>query len=105
MPVYTSGDWHVKPGREEEFVTAWHDFAQQSTREIDATGQGTLLRDADDPAHFVSFGTWRDAETVERWRDSETFRTNFARIRELTESSVVKNYELAAQTELLTTAR
>jgi hypothetical protein len=23
--IYTSGDWMVKPGREEEFIEAWHD--------------------------------------------------------------------------------
>jgi hypothetical protein len=26
--IYTSGDWMVKPGREEEFIEAWHDLAE-----------------------------------------------------------------------------
>jgi hypothetical protein len=32
--IYTSGDWMVKPGREEEFIEAWHDLAEWTAAEI-----------------------------------------------------------------------
>jgi len=104
MAVYTSGDWHVTPGKEAEFVRAWQSFAQQSVSD-DATSQGTLLRDNADPSHFISFGNWPDAQTVESWRSSSAFQENFAKLRALTESAQIKDYEIAAQTQMLTAAR
>jgi len=105
MAVYTSGDWHVIPGKEAEFVRAWQHFAQQSVSDVDATSQGTLLRDNADSSHFISFGNWPDAQTVESWRSSTAFQENFAKLKALTESAQIKNYEIAAQTEMLTAAR
>jgi len=102
--VYTSGDWHVKPGREDEFVIAWHDFAQWTVDAIDSEGQGTLLRDAEDPSHYVSFGTWRDAETVERWRQSEDFRRKVSKIEDIVESMRIVTLDVASQTEMAATA-
>ncbi len=40
MAVYTSGDWHVKPGREQEFVGAWRELAEWSRRLV---GQWAFL--------------------------------------------------------------
>ena len=57
MAVYSSGDWHVKPGREQEFVDAWRELAGWSTTEF-TPGWGKLLRNREDPAHFISVGEW-----------------------------------------------
>jgi hypothetical protein len=46
MMIYTSGDWMVKPGREEEFIEAWHDLAEWTAAEIAPGAPATLLRDA-----------------------------------------------------------
>ncbi len=46
--IYTSGDWLVKPGREEEFIEAWHDLAEWTAAEIAPGAPAMLLRDRDE---------------------------------------------------------
>ena len=55
MAIYTSGDWHAKPGHEQEFVDAWRELAGWSSDEF-APGWGKLLRNKEDPTHFISVG-------------------------------------------------
>lgn len=81
--VYTSGSWRVKEGRGDEFVAAWRELAEWSKREIPGAVGATLVRDLDDPGHFVSFGPWESLEAIESWRNSEGFRERVGRIREL----------------------
>ncbi len=81
--IYTSGDWMVKPGREEEFIEAWHDLAEWTAAEIAPGAPATLLHDRDEPAHFRSFGPWDSDEQVAAWRQSEGFLARIGRIREL----------------------
>jgi heme-degrading monooxygenase HmoA len=81
--LYTSGSWRVKPGREDEFVRAWQEFAQWSASEFPGAVWATLIRDADDPSHFLSIGPWESTQAIEEWRASEGFRERVGRIREL----------------------
>jgi heme-degrading monooxygenase HmoA len=83
MMIYTSGDWMVKPGREEEFIEAWHDLAEWTATEIAPGAPAMLLRDRDEPARFRSFGPWDSDEQVAAWRQSEGFLARIGRIREL----------------------
>jgi heme-degrading monooxygenase HmoA len=83
MMIYTSGDWMVKPGREEEFIEAWHDLAEWTATEIAPGASAMLLRDRDEPARFRSFGPWDSDEQVAAWRQSEGFLARIGRIREL----------------------
>jgi heme-degrading monooxygenase HmoA len=73
MAAYTLGAWTVKPGREDDFVNAWHALAQW-TIERGFESQGTLLRDHADPLRFVSLGPWPSADAAQRWRDDPGFR-------------------------------
>ena len=82
MTVYTLGVWHVKRGREEEFVRAWDELARW-TVESGHESHGTLVRDREVPYRFVSFGPWPSAEAARRWRESAGFRERFARLEEL----------------------
>jgi heme-degrading monooxygenase HmoA len=79
VTVYTLGVWTVKPGREDDFVAAW-DALGQWTLERDYETHGTLIRDRDNPQRFISFGPWRSAEEVERWRQDPGFAERFARV-------------------------
>ena len=64
--VYASGEWHVRPGQEQEFVRQWHDFATWGqSRYGEGFERGRLLRDERDPAHFVSFLEWDDSSARE----------------------------------------
>lgn len=85
MAVYTLGIWTVKPGREDEFVTAWRDMATRT--EADFPGaSAVLLRDRDLSNRFISTGPWSSMEQVAAWRESAAFRDGVGRIRELVES-------------------
>ena len=50
------GIWQVKPGSEDDFITAWQEMADWTMREVQgAEPGGTLLRDREQPSRFVSF--------------------------------------------------
>ena len=53
--VYTMGSWMPNPGREEDFVAAWSEFAAWASSQ---PGAGTLrlVRNLTAPERFVSFG-------------------------------------------------
>jgi quinol monooxygenase YgiN len=97
MAVYTSGDWHVRPGREQEFVDAWRELAEWSTNEYGPDGWGKLFRDKEDPARFRSLGAWPDERVVEEWRASDGFKQRLAKIRELLEEMSIRTFDLAAE--------
>ena len=97
MTVYTSGDWHVKPGREQEFVDAWQELAEWSTNEYGPDGWGKLFRDKEDPARFRSVGAWPDERVVEEWRASDGFKQRLAKIRELLEEMSIRTFDLATE--------
>jgi quinol monooxygenase YgiN len=96
VAVYSSGDWHVTPGREQEFVDAWQELASWSRAEF-APGWGKLLRDKQDPAHFLSVGEWANEQVIEEWRASEGFKQRIGVIRGLTNEATIRVLDLAAQ--------
>ena len=55
---YTVGVWRVKPGRVDDFVAAWTEFAEWTSANIAGAGAGQLVRDTADENRFVSFGPW-----------------------------------------------
>jgi heme-degrading monooxygenase HmoA len=85
MTVYTLGVWQVKPGREDEFVAAWHALGQW-TVENDFESHGTLLRDREDASRFVSFGPWPSVDDAARWRAHPEFRRHLSAIQDTLES-------------------
>ena len=93
--VWTHGRWLVAPGREDEFVQAWQEFAEWTTTEFPAA-RGVLLRDRERPNRFYSFGPWESVDDVERWRASSGFEERVGRIRELLESFEPFTLESAA---------
>jgi quinol monooxygenase YgiN len=89
MAVYTTGDWHAKRGREQEFVDAWQEFANWSGAEYDVGGWAKLLRDKEDPTHFRSVAEWDDEQVIERWRTGEGFKQRMANMRELLDDTKI----------------
>jgi heme-degrading monooxygenase HmoA len=81
--LYTCGTWTVKPGREDDFVTAWEEFAQWTSQNMAAAGWATLLQDEENPTRFLTVGPWESADAVAAWRASPGFQERIGRIREL----------------------
>jgi len=99
MATYTSGDWHVNPGREKEFVDLWREMAEWSGREFDSGGWAKLLRDRENPTYFRSVAKWADEQTIERWRTSEGFKERLAKVRELVDDVHIYTLDVAAEVE------
>lgn len=96
IEAYTSGDWTVKAGREEEFVARWTEFIDAALTNAAGAGRFVLLRDNHNPRHFVSTGSWADQASIDRWRTSPGFGELFGRVRELCEHDSNSNYSVAA---------
>lgn len=95
---FTSGNWVVKEGREDDFVSRWTEFVEWS---IDTMGAGAsdppvLIRQEANPRHFLSFGGWRDADTVQKWRSHPEFAERLGRCRELCDEFVAGDYAVVA---------
>jgi heme-degrading monooxygenase HmoA len=85
MP-YTSGEWFVKPGLEDEFVRRWRALAEWTLAEVPGATWAKLLRDRAQPNRFVSFGPWEDDAAIEAWRAHPGFGDRVGSIREVLES-------------------
>jgi heme-degrading monooxygenase HmoA len=90
---FTYTTWRVRPGMEEEFVRRWEDWSYWSAVE-GLVEQARLLRDADDPLSFVSFGKWMNIADVRAWRSRPGYAERVARLQELVESFEPKTYEV-----------
>jgi len=97
MTAYSSGDWHVKPGREAEFVSKWKELADWSGTDFDTGGWAKLLHDKDDPSHFVSVGYWPDEAAIERWRASDELKKRVETIRALLDKGEIRSYDVAVE--------
>ena len=82
--TYASENWQVKEGSEDEFVSRWAQFLRWTRDNIPGFLEATLIRDAGDPRHFVSFARWDDEASREAW-GAPGFEEKFGACRELCE--------------------
>lgn len=94
---YTHGIWQVKPGRADEFVAGWIEFADWTSANAEGAGRGALLRDLDDDHRFVSVGPWQSLEAIESWRSLPGWAERVARLRELLVGFEPSTLELVAE--------
>ncbi|MGH2711834.1 MAG: antibiotic biosynthesis monooxygenase family protein [Actinomycetota bacterium] len=92
---YASGNWVVKEGSEEDFITRWKDWLTTSASKAPGFGSATLIRDILNPNHFISLSTWDDAKMRDTWKNSSEFAEGMARVRELTDSFSGGDYVVA----------
>jgi len=77
--IYTTGTWTPYPGKEEDFVRAWAEFASWASS-MPGAGLLSLTRDIRDTARFISFGGWESFEQVRDWKGSPEFRERMAHV-------------------------
>lgn len=80
---YTMGIWNTKPGKEEEFIKLWTDFAKNVTESANDKGSGRLLQYPDNSTKFVSFAIWDNVEDIKAMRESQTIKTFIAKLDEI----------------------
>jgi heme-degrading monooxygenase HmoA len=94
--TYTHTTWKVKPGMEDEFVLRWSEWIEWS--HLQGLGpQARLLRDAESPSTFVSFGPWLSRDSVKNWRAAAGYHERVARMQEVLESFEPRTLELVAE--------
>jgi heme-degrading monooxygenase HmoA len=96
---YTCGIWTVKPGRDEQFIAAWQDLANWTSREVPGSIWAKLLRDRSAPDRFISFGPWESLAAIEHWRSLDGWKQRVARLRELLDGFDASTLELVAGLE------
>src|SRR5262249_13080580 len=77
--VYTSGTWKPNPGREEEFVEAWEQFAAWASQ-MPGAGRLSLTRDLYEQGLYGSFEDWASEAAVRGWKSSPEFKEQMARV-------------------------
>lgn len=93
---YSSGDWLVKPGQEEAFITAWTDLAHWTSKNVTGAGKPYLIQEVTNPQHFISFGPWESTEAMQAWRQLPDFKEKLGKIATLCEQFQGKDYVLRA---------
>ena len=83
--VYASGNWHVKKGKEKEFVERWSEFLQWTRKDHPAMQRAMLIQDEGDTSHFVSTSEWDSADAREAWKKSPAFAEKFGAAKALCE--------------------
>ena len=78
--TYSSGTWMVKAGEEGAFVDAWRDFVTWAS-ELPGSGTFRLVRDVEQPNHFMSFAPWESAEAQDAWKALPEFPERIGRVR------------------------
>ena len=82
---YTSGNWVVKEGSEQEFVKRWTEFTEWALANAPGAEHFVLIRDVADPRRFASFGAWEDSASVQAWRERPEFQQRLGACKALCE--------------------
>ncbi len=93
---YSSGNWLVREGSEEDFIERWTSFAQWSMNNAPGAESAVLVRSTDNPRRFLSLGAWENQEAQQAWRQMPEFSELLGQCRELCEEFEFHQYTLAA---------
>ena len=96
---YTVGVWIVNEGMEDKFVARWESFAAWTAKNQRGAMTGYLLRDADHPGQFLSFGGWGSEEAVKEWRARPEFKQFAADVKSLCKEFRPQSYMLVATSD------
>jgi len=94
---HASGNWVVKEGQAEEFITRWKSWLTTSAQKVPGFGSATLIRDINNPNHFISMSDWDDPKMRDQWKNSPEFAEGMARVRELTDDFSGGDYVVAVR--------
>jgi heme-degrading monooxygenase HmoA len=93
---FTSGRWVVKAGDEDEFIERWTAFTEWSLENVAGAEDFALIQDAGDSTRFLSFGAWKDTDSVQGWRNSPEFGERLGHCRELCDDFEARDYVLVS---------
>jgi len=93
---YSSGEWSVQAGSEEEFIERWTTFIEWSLDNAPGAESFVLVQNMEVPSKFLSLGAWENQDAQEAWRGMPRMQELFGQCRELCEEFEFNPYTLAA---------
>lgn len=76
---FSVGIWLVEPGKENEFVATFSDFAKWVFSRSLGAGEVYLLQDIQQSNRFITCGPWENLQKIEEWRKLPEFKDFFAK--------------------------
>ena len=67
---YSSGEWLVRAGSEEEFIETWTTFIEWSLDNAEGAESFVLVRSMEEPRKLLSLGAWESQQAQEAWRET-----------------------------------
>ena len=93
---YSSGEWLVREGSEEEFIETWTTFIEWSLDNAEGAESFVLVRSTEEPRKFLSLGAWESQQAQERWREMPQMQVILGQARALCDEYDTHRYTLAA---------
>jgi heme-degrading monooxygenase HmoA len=93
---YSSGEWLVQSGSEDEFIERWNTFIEWSMNNAPGAESFVLVRRSDNPRMFLSLGAWENEDAQEAWREMPQIQELVSQCRELCEEFETHFYTLSA---------
>ena len=94
---YSSGEWLVRPGSEEEFIQRWNSFIEWTLKEAPGAVSFVLVRSTEEPGKFLSLGAWESQQAQEAWREMPQMQVMLGHCRALCDEYDTYRYTLAAR--------
>src|SRR5512137_1645906 len=80
---FSLGIWIIKPGKENEFIELFRNFAEWVFEHDLGAVEVYLLQDIPQPGRFITSGPWESIQKIEDWRKLPEFKEFFAKAKEL----------------------
>ena len=93
---YSSGEWLVRAGSEQEFIQRWTAFIEWTLKEAPGAVSFVLVRSTQEPRKFLSLGAWESQQAQERWREMPQMQVLLGQCRALCDEFDTHRYTLAA---------
>ena len=93
---YSSGEWSVRAGSEDEFIRRWNAFIEWTLNNARGANSFVLVRSTEEPRKFLSLGSWESEEAQSAWRETPRMQELLEQCRELCEEFDSHPYTLAA---------
>jgi quinol monooxygenase YgiN len=94
---YSSGEWLVGPGSEQEFIERWTSFIEWTLNEAPGAVSFVLVRSTEEPRKFLSLGAWESQQAQEAWREMPHMQVMLGHCRALCDEYDTSRYTLAAR--------
>jgi quinol monooxygenase YgiN len=80
---YSSGDWRVRDGNEDEFIARWTELLEWTRDNADGFQEAILIRHRFEPYRFISFARWDDHSSQDAWRELPEWPDKFGACQDL----------------------